>query len=94
VLATREPVPRLQADGIFADHSAYEDITIGSPHEGQGPNQLCNGKGAGKRCYDFTDEFRDSFNSWHQWSTDYTQDVLAKSTGGAVFQVPGNSTSF
>jgi len=71
-------------DGIFADHSAQEDIQIGAPKNGQGPNQLCNGKGAGRLCYNFTDAFRDSFNSWHTWATNYTQDVLSKTTGGPV----------
>ena len=75
-------------DGIFADHSSYIGITIGrNKRKHQGPNQLCNGVRGQERCYNFTDEFRDSFNSWHLWSANYTQDVLAKS-GGAVFQGP------
>ena len=82
------------ADGIFADHAADIGIYIGSPHDNQGPNQLCNGAGQGRRCYNFTDEFRDSFNSWHAWSTNYSQDVLAKSTGGAVIQGPFAEAEF
>ena len=30
-----------------------------------GPNQLCNGVGEGRQCYNFTAAFRESFNSWH-----------------------------
>lgn len=48
----------------------------------------CNGAGAGRLCYNFTDEFRDSFNSWHDWATNYTQDMLSKTTGGPVIQGP------
>ena len=52
-------------DGIFADHSGNEGTAIGAPGvDGQGPNQLCNGKGAGRTCANFTAEFRDTFNSW------------------------------
>ena len=59
-------------DGIFADHSANEGTIIGfsgklNPRAPQGSNQLCNGKGDGRRCFNFTDSFRDSFNSWHAW---------------------------
>ena len=82
-------------DGIFADHSSNIGITIGpNKNKHQGPNQLCNGKGAQEQCYNFTDEFKASFNSWHLWSTNYTQDLLAKSTGGAVFQGPYAEAEF
>ena len=57
--------------GIYADHSAEKGIGIGSnfnftAHNGvvtpytknnQGPNQLCNGRGEGRSCYNFTEEF-------------------------------------
>ena len=36
-------------DGVFADHSAQEHIQIGAATNGQHANQLCNGKGAGRR---------------------------------------------
>ena len=78
-------------DGIFADHSANEGTAIGftgNPRQPQGPNQLCNGKGSGRRCFNFTDTFRDKFNSWHLWATNYTQDLLARKTGGPVIQGP------
>lgn len=76
-------------DGIFADHSAVEDINIGTDRNGQMPNQLCNGvAGKGRACYNFTDTFKASFNSWHMWVTNYTQDVLSRSTGGPVIQGP------
>lgn len=75
-------------DGIFADHSANEGTNIGAPIGGQGPNQLCNGKGAGRLCYNFTSEFRDTFNSWHLWATNFTQDLLSRTTGGPVIQGP------
>jgi hypothetical protein len=75
--------------GIFADHSAQEGTIIGNTKVNkQAPNQLCNGKSTGRRCYNFTDTFRDSFNSWHLWATNYTQDLLSKTTGGPVIQGP------
>ena len=51
-------------DGVFADHSSNEGISIGGPRKEQAPNQLCNGNGANHHCFNFTDDFRDSFNSW------------------------------
>lgn len=77
-------------DGIFADHSGDwgNGINIGGPKNGQAPNQLCNGAGVGRRCFNFTESFRESFNSWHNWATNYTQDMLAKTTGGPVIQGP------
>ena len=74
--------------GIFADHAAQEGNQIGSDKQGQGPNQLCNGKNSERRCFNFTDAFRDSFNSWHFYMTNKTQDVLSKSTGGPVMCGP------
>lgn len=88
--------------GIYADHSAEKGIGIGSnfnftAHNGvvtpytkneQGPNQLCNGKGVGRSCYNFTEEFAASFNSWHAWSTNFTQQLLAERTGGPVISGP------
>lgn len=88
-------------DGIFADHSANEGTHIGLGGAGkqpQGPNQLCNGKGEGRQCFNFTDTFRKSFNSWHFWATNYTQDLLSRTTGGPVIQGPlasmNNATSW
>ena len=52
------------------------------------PNQLCNGKGKRASCFNFTEEFAASFNSWHQWSTNYTQQLLSESTGGPVISGP------
>ena len=78
-------------DGIFADHSGRwgNGINIGAAHkDGMGPNQLCNGAGAGRLCYNFTSEFTASFNSWHNWATNFTQDLLSKTTGGPVIQGP------
>ena len=76
-------------DGIFADHSTGNGVFIGNVDKnGQAPNQLCNGKGAGRLCYNFTNEFTTSFNSWHMWATNYTQDILSKTTGGPVIQGP------
>lgn len=77
-------------DGIFADHSGTpgNGINIGAPVKGQGPNQYCNGAGAGHSCYNFTTNFTESFNSWHNWGTNYTQDVLSKLTGGPEIQGP------
>jgi hypothetical protein len=76
-------------DGIFADHSANEGSGIGAVNrDDQGPNQLCNGAGAGRQCYNFTETFKTSFNSWHLWMTNYTQDLLSGTTGGPVIQGP------
>jgi hypothetical protein len=76
-------------DGIFADHSTGNGVFIGNTEKNdQAPNQLCNGKGSGRMCYNFTQEFTASFNSWHTWATNYTQDVLSKTTGGPVIQGP------
>ena len=71
-------------DGIFADHSAQENIQIGAKTNGQRENQLCNGKGDGRSCYNFTSDFAKSFNSWHLWATNKSQDLLSKTTGGPV----------
>ena len=77
-------------DGIFADHSGTwgNGVNIGTKKNGQLPNQLCNGKGHGRQCYNFTKDFTASFNSWHDWVTNYTQDMLSKTTGGPVIQGP------
>lgn len=78
-------------DGIFADHSGTwgNGVNIGTTKNGQLPNQLCNGIAGKKRlCYNFTKDFTESFNSWHDWVTNYTQDMLAKTTGGPVIQGP------
>ena len=41
-------------------------VNIGVAAKDQmGPNQLCNGVGEGRQCYNFTAAFRESFNSWH-----------------------------
>lgn len=74
--------------GIFADHSAQENIQIGAKTNGQLPNQLCNGRGAGRTCYNFTETFKESFNSWHLWATNKSQDMLSKTTGGPVICGP------
>jgi hypothetical protein len=75
--------------GIFAGHSPFEGTYIGNTKaNGQAPNQLCNGKGSRRQCYNFTDDFRDSFNSWHAWGLNYTQALLSNTTGGPVIQGP------
>ena len=83
-------------DGIYADHSSEKGVGIGSnfnfTSKGEGPNQYCNGgkhsRGRGHQCYNFTYAFAASFNSWHYWSTNYTQDLLANTTGGPVIAGP------
>ena len=53
------------------------------------PNQLCNGVAhKGRTCYNFTDDFKASFNSWHTWATNKSQDLLSKTTGGPVICGP------
>lgn len=75
-------------DGIFADHSSNEGVAIGGAKDDQGPNQLCNGRDSGRQCFNFTSSFTTSFNSWHLWATNFTQDMLSHSTGGPVVQGP------
>ena len=79
-------------DGIFADHSAQEHINIGTRSKGQHALQLCNGgsknSNLGHSCWNFTADFAARFNSWHLWATNYTQDVLSKTTGGPVICGP------
>jgi len=72
-------------DGIFADHSGKwgNGLDIGADVKGQGPLQYCD---AGPKCYNFTADFAASYNSWHDWATNFTQDFLSKSTGGPVIQ--------
>ena len=81
-------------DGIFADHSSFIGINIGSTTDHQQANQLCNGKDAGRRCYNFTAAFKESFNSWHDWSVNYTQELLSNTTGGPVVQGPFAEAEF
>ena len=51
-------------DGIFADHATGNGVIIGNVWKNkQAPNQLCNGKDAGRRCFNFTEPFKVSFNS-------------------------------
>ena len=72
-----------------ADHSAQEHIQIGAGTNGQGPNQLCNGvAGKGRTCFNFTSSFTESFNSWHEYMTNKSQDMLSKTTGGPVICGP------
>ena len=72
-----------------ADHSAQEHIQIGAGTNGQGPNQLCNGvAGKGRTCFNFTASFTESFNSWHEYMTNKSQDMLSKTTGGPVICGP------
>ena len=89
---------RRGVDGLYADHSAQEHIQIGSRAKGQHGIQLCNGGRAagpwgpatksGRSCWNFSQAFAASFNSWHAWGTEYIQDVLSKTTGGPVFCGP------
>jgi hypothetical protein len=84
-----ENATRHGADGIYADHSAQENINIGAHSKRQRSNQLCNGgsmsnASLGHACYNFTAPFKASFNSWHTWGTLYAQDLLANTTGGPV----------
>jgi hypothetical protein len=81
-------------DGIFADHSSLIGINIGSAFDKQKAHQLCNGHDAGRKCYNFTPTFTESFNSWHDWSVNYTQDILSKSTNGPVVQGPYAEAEF
>jgi len=77
-------------DGIYADHSCEKGVGIGTayPTKNNGPNQLCNGVGSQRQCYNFTQNFADSWNSWHCWGTNYSQELLARTTGGPVIAGP------
>jgi len=72
-------------DGIFADHG---DVAMGPQGGGTTP-QLCNGKGAERRCWNFTDAFAAAFNEGHFWLVNSTQDVVARLPGrGPVVDGP------
>jgi hypothetical protein len=77
-------------DGIYADHSCEKGVGIGTdyPTKNNGPNQLCNGNGAKRQCYNFTTAAADSWNSWHCWATNYSQEMLSHTTGGPVIAGP------
>lgn len=64
-------------DGVFADHG---DVAM-RPPPGGGADQLCNGSGARRRCYNFTAPFAAAFNAAHFWLVNETQDVLARLPG-------------
>lgn len=66
-------------DGIFADHAGSAISNFHSP-----VNHLCNGKGAGHSCWNFTQEFADAFNAGHTWVVNKTQDMLAARGGPVV----------
>ena len=66
-------------DGIFADHAGNG---IGDRHSPV--NHLCNGKGSGHSCWNFTQQFADRFNMGHKWLINKTQDVLAARGGPVV----------
>lgn len=77
------------ADGVFADHG-YERGVEPSRHDLAPPEdpQLCNGQGAGRKCYHFSPDFAPKFNAGHEFLLNNTQDVLAKLTGGPVIDGP------
>lgn len=66
-------------DGIFADHAT-------ASIKGD-PPQLCNGAGAQRTCWDFTEEVADKFNAGHAALINTTQDRLA-TLGGPVVDGP------
>jgi hypothetical protein len=72
-------------DGIFADH-AYNNP---KPLQGD-PSiaQLCNGRGEGRKCFNFTSEFGARFVAAHTEMLNYTQDMLSKTTKGPVICGP------
>ena len=73
-------------DGVFADHLAS---AIGEVTTPDGVPQLCNGKGALYRCYNFTPAFAAEFNAAHAWLGNRTQDLLARLPGrGPVVDGP------
>ena len=65
-------------DGVFADH-AYNN-----PKGNGDYPELCNGKGAGRKCWEFEKEFATTFIQGHNWLLNNTQDWLSKTTGGPV----------
>ena len=67
-------------DGIFADHAGKG---LNAPR-GHAVPQLCNGKGKGFSCWNFTDNFAASFNAGHEWLINTTQEMVAKSGGPVV----------
>lgn len=53
-------------DGIFADHASAMLLPADAP-------ELCNGKGSGRSCWEFTPEFATKFNEGHAWLINHTQ---------------------
>ena len=84
-------------DGIFADHASAmlepnpKEVPSGLPAlcngHGAWNSTALNGTGAGRRCWEFTQEFAEAFNAGHAWIVNHTQDVLA-SFGGPVIDGP------
>ena len=74
----RNAVANGSVDGIFADH-AYNNPVPMKGHPGF--SQLCNGAGAGRKCFQFTTEFGTKFKAAHTEMLNYTQDILAKGPG-------------
>lgn len=72
-------------DGVFADHGNANPKPVPSGGE---YSQMCNGKGAGRRCFNFTNEFAQRFTAGHEALLNHSQDTLAKSTGGPVICGP------
>jgi hypothetical protein len=74
-------------DAIWADHSQVE---IGSPGAflGQGPLQLCDGRDALRKCYNFTNATKRVFNAWHRWVPNNTQALVNHVTQGPVMHGP------
>ena len=74
-------------DGVFADHG---DVAIKPQGAGgDGAPQLCNGSGADRLCYNFTQTFADAFNAGHFWVVNKSTDVAARLPGhGPVVDGP------
>lgn len=72
-------------DGIFADHG---DVSI-QPVGNSSVPQLCNGSGALRTCWNFTQPFADAFNTAHKWLLNATQDALSRLPGGGGPVVDG-----
>jgi len=66
-------------DGVFADHGVGAN-----PKVEPGYARMCNGRGSGRSCYNFSLAFAAAFTAGHERLLNHSQDVLARETGGPV----------
>ena len=68
-------------DGIFADHNnamlkPMDEAPSGLPALCNGAGSIDTTTGFGRRCWEFTPDFAESFNLGHQWIVNHTQVIM------------------